>query len=309
MKTLLATVIFPVVESYLDDWLRSVERQTDPDFDLLVLNDGCAPEVERRFPAGRTHWLREGSPWHSTNRQSLVRWACQRGYEALVFADADDFFDDDRVERAKLALRGTDFVFNELHVVDEQGRMLRPNLLAQWVESPRLSSPEPLLRHNWVGLSHTAIRLEGLGALAFPEDFVNVDWWLFSHLLLMGRAGQFEPRTATHYRQGPGNFVGAGQPLDEARLALGLRVKRQHYTHMERSAAGLALPGWRARYAGLLARVGELARALERPGFRAAYLDGVNRALPRLFRGWWSDLPLLDDWAALELGPSPLTFR
>ena len=92
--TLVVGFVYPGVEPYMADYLKSIWSQTYSDFDLF-LGDG------RDYVKARQEVVSHA-------------WEC---YEYIVWTDCDDWFSDNRVELSRKALEdGADFVYNELNV-------------------------------------------------------------------------------------------------------------------------------------------------------------------------------------------------
>ena len=134
------------------------------------------------------------------------------GHGCYLFADQDDWWYSDKVERVAAALlEHTDEVLlycSRLEYVDEELRHLKYSPI------PRILSIENAAVENvatgcTVGITQR-MRLEVLAGK--PYDFIMHDWWLYIYCSAFGRV-IFDPLPSIKYRQHGSNTIGAATGL------------------------------------------------------------------------------------------------
>ncbi len=115
------TTIYPGVEEYLPDWYRSLQAQTDQDFQLWIGLDGIeAGAVETAIG---THldavWVQsklDNTP-ALIRQQSLAQIV--ENFDAVVLVDSDDILHPTRVAASRAALETSELVACALRLVDQ----------------------------------------------------------------------------------------------------------------------------------------------------------------------------------------------
>jgi len=236
-KIAVLTTIFPMDRCCLDEFLVSLASQTYKEFDLIVVNDGFGSieHLRLKFPSLRiTELISNNTP--SKNRELGIKYAKDEGYEIAVFADSDDYFDLDRVEKNLELLESNPVVVNDLSLFDGNGVYEERYFLNRLSEGEVIDI-EFIQDKNLFGLSNTAFRLELYSGFDFPDDLIAVDWYFFSRILEeKGCFAIFSSEVQTYYRQHPNNTVGM-KALTVDSFRKGLDVKVRHY----RALTGLSL--------------------------------------------------------------------
>src|SRR5256885_3592483 len=106
-RVALYTTVYAGVERYLAPWYRSVQAQTDTDFDLWISVDGLAPDTVARaigeVPAAQ--WLEAGRGESPAQLRTTALQRLVTTYPAVVFVDSDDVMHQSRVPTARAPLR------------------------------------------------------------------------------------------------------------------------------------------------------------------------------------------------------------
>jgi len=236
MKTALLIVVYPGTETFLSDLVRSLENQTTKDFDVLLVNDGMDEvTLMHEFKNLQTKVLSSvGSI--AGNREVGINYAIEQGYDALVFCDADDFYEKNRVEHSLEMLQKYDIYANDLTLVDESGDVLLEKYLSKAMREEAKKLSLGIIREkNMLGLSNTAIRLKDLAPIRIPKEIKVVDWYLFTKLLSLVKTAYFDNKTTTYYRQHSQNIVGLKKFTVEQYRAQ-LEVKLLHYRNLSDDA-------------------------------------------------------------------------
>jgi hypothetical protein len=222
------TTIFPMEDSYLDDFFQSLQYQTYKEFDVVVLNDGYD-----KFEKLKRHYTNlsfveikyRNTP--AKNREYAINFIKDNGYEVIVFADSDDYMANNRVQITVELLSDNEIVVNDLSLFSN-GNVYSENYLSNRLENNRIISINDIRERNFLGLSNTALRVNILDNISFSEELIAVDWYLYSLLLINGKRAVFTNETVTYYRQYPGNTVGLGKVTEEA-VKREIEIKKMHY--------------------------------------------------------------------------------
>jgi len=230
---------------FLEHQLESIAKQSFQAWTVWVSDDGSQDgtlEILRRY---RTSWgahrlsIRGGpGKGFCANFLSI---ACDNSIDAthFAFADQDDVWEPDKLERALLwhqtvpesvpALYGTRTV-----LVDQEGRFLGLSPLFRRAPSFRNALVQNIAGGNTMVFNRAARSL-----LQLAGDTVCVvthDWW--TYLLVSGSGGRvcFDPYPSVRYRQHRLNQIGSGRTLMDrfARLrwALGGRLRGWNDAHL-----------------------------------------------------------------------------
>lgn len=220
-------------ERFLDEQLRSIASQSFATIDMLVSDDGSRDGSrallelwQRRWNKGEFRIIDGPRAGFAANfRHLMLNAGDPPNY--VAFADQDDIWDHDKIERQvnRLRLVGSErsaLSCGRTRTVTEDGSFVGM--------SPRFSRP-PCFRNaivqsiagaNTMVLNDVAFRLVAEAARRSP--FVSHDWW--SYLIVSGAGGGVDYATepAISYRQHEGNLVGANNSfraqLQRTRAAL-----------------------------------------------------------------------------------------
>lgn len=226
MKTCFATVIYKQAKDFFEPYIESIGRQTDRDFDLLLLNDNYSKEElsELPIPPG-TILVDENGKGLTIGllRVELLLEAKRRGYNLMIIGDADDTFANTRVEEYRKSYKmdkSYAFYYNEL--ITDKGKEVF-DFIPGVVRDVR-----PISQGNFLGMSTTAINLDLL-SIEFIESLkrgdCNIfDWYLYSRIIMDVGAGKYVEGAETIYRIHDNNEV--GMTVDVQRE---LNVKLAHY--------------------------------------------------------------------------------
>ena len=272
MKLAVLSVAYPAAKPYLKDFFTSVARQTDGVFEFLLVNDGVKglDAYLKELPVKVRLMTASGTP--GALRKKAIRRAARLGYDALVFADADDVMAPNRVEVSRELLARHPLVFNEL-IAFGRGVKRRKKLLGRRFRERQRLGPNDLMTMNCLGMSNTAARLSAIRSAAekTPSNVRAFDWALFSHALRGCGRVVFTKRTYTLYRQHAANL--ASPFLVDARGVLkAAEIKAEHYS---------ALRVFGGPYRELSdAFDGLLSRLKRDRAFRKDYCESVVRKAP-----------------------------
>lgn len=282
------TTVYPGVEVYLPDWYRSVQAQTDQDFQLWIGLDGIEAGAVETAIGTRLEVVWVAS--ESGNTPALIR---QRSLaqivedvDAVVLVDSDDILHPSRVAAARTALETSELVACALRLVDQH----RKDLGTTFTLCEQVVPDNILPRNNVFGFSNSAYRSELLRrCLPLPADVTLVDWFLATKAWLLGARLAFDPIVRMDYRQHGANTAPMRFPFDANQVIRDTKKVQQHYCLLQASPMGNALTDrW--------ARVQEAAsdvqlffeQVVSQPTKLENYVSNLNRLEPQVV--WWWDV-------------------
>jgi hypothetical protein len=282
------TTIYPGVEMYLQDWYRSVQDQTDQDFELWVGLDGIeAGAVETAIA---THLEAVWVPSEPGNTPARIR---QRSlgqiveeFDAVILVDSDDILYPTRVAAARAALQSSELAACALQLVDQRRQDLRTILTL-----PDPAVPDDILpRNNVFGFSNSAYRSELLRrCLPLPAGSALVDWFLATKAWLMGAKLAFDRTVRMEYRQHGANLAPIRFPFDVNQVIQDTKKVREHYGLLQASPIENALPDRWAQIQDAAADVQLFSeQVVSRPRKLENYVRSLNALEPQVV--WWWDV-------------------
>jgi glycosyltransferase involved in cell wall biosynthesis len=222
--------------AYLEPLLGSVRGQSHTAWTLLVRDDQSSDATvgilrrtaceDRRIVHLEDDLGRLGP---AANFGLLMRHASQRGAEYLLFADQDDVWQPDKVERqlslmrrqeATRGQRTPQLVYSDLRVVDAEARTVHPSFLR--LSRLRHGEGRPLrtlLGRSFVlGCACLINRPLLEFALPMPRDAASHDWWVALCGAAIGWISYLPEPTLSYRRHGsnasgPANFWAGLNPL------------------------------------------------------------------------------------------------
>jgi glycosyltransferase involved in cell wall biosynthesis len=228
------SVCYAGVEPYISDFLRSLSAQTDKHFTLFLLSDGF-PDLGRHiddidFPVRVLE--RTGHP--AALRKTGIQWVVSEGEEAIIFADSDDYFAENRIETARRMLGGWDVVCNEI-LLAGRGFQQPASMFGKLFGDIREISAEDITYGNCLGLSNTSMRVDKIPPFmtAIPDNTIAFDWDFFALSVHAGARVAFTKETKTYYRQHDNN-IASPRSFSEEQILRGVKVKRDHYGLLSR---------------------------------------------------------------------------
>ena len=292
------TTVYPAVLKYLPEWYRSVQSQTDTDFELWIGLDGLnRSDVEAGLESNlNACWISAiDNSTPALVRDHALRQMTTAGLD-VVLVDSDDVLYPSRVASARQALRNSDLAACALEIVDEGGQSLG----SKFNLDPAVKPSQVLPGNNVFGFSNSAYRCELLGrCLPIPRDAVLVDWYIATRAWLFGAELSFDNSVRMKYRQYDANTARVRLPFWPDQILSDSILVRKHFQLVLASGGqDHFLPG---RWAELL-RVARDFEQFERyinqsPANLEAYLDSLNRVVKQPI--WWTSVaysPLAHLW-------------
>lgn len=299
-NTLLFSVLYPgLSDSIIMDYVDSITNQTDKEFDWLMINDNCGPGQLHLFPHYVTWINLDSTLSFGKIREIGISYAISNEFDNIVFSDIDDYYSENRIELSKLHLQDNAFVFSELQIVNFNKVLMHNDFISNLAVNPIPSHLIAIIDHNYIGLSHSAVRTKALLDFEIPITIDVVDWWLFSLLLIQSQTGKFMPDVSTFYRQNEENYVGVFNLLDTYRLNRGVGVKLIHYGNLleycKRNKCSDVADLISTKYQEMVT----LKEKISDDTFATEYIRVINSNFSKLYKGWWSEIISLEIWEQL----------
>jgi hypothetical protein len=292
------TTVYPAVLKYLPEWYRSVQSQTDTNFELWIGLDALRPaDIEDLLSCDiEARWVQ--APANSTPAQvrelalsQMVAAECD-----VILVDSDDILHSSRVAAARRELQTSDLVACALEIVDESGQSLGSEFNLDAAAKPSQVLPG----NNVFGFSNSSYRCELLElCLPIPTDAVLVDWYIATRAWLFGAELSFDRSVRMKYRQYSANTARVRLPFRPDQILSDSLLVRKHFQLVLASGdRDHFLP---CRWAELL-RVTRDFEQFERyinqsPANLEAYLDSLNSVVKQPI--WWTSVaysPLANMW-------------
>ena len=202
------TTIFPMKEQFLIDFFGSLSKQTDENFDVVVVNDGYRgfDKIKERYCELNIIEL-SCLRTPAKNREFGINFCKDEKYEVLIFGDSDDYFSDNRIELSLKHLQNFDIVVNDLNLFNESG-IYEEKYISNRVENNSIVNYSFIKDKNIFGMTNTAINLNILDKVKFDDSLVAVDWLMFKDLLKLGHKAIFTNEIISYYRQYFDNTIG-----------------------------------------------------------------------------------------------------
>lgn len=288
MNIALYTTIYPGVEAYLADWYRSVQCQTDQEFQLCIGLDGIDPTAAETVIGSELDAVWVQSRPDDTPARIRQRSLAQivKDFDAVVLVDSDDVLLPTRVASARASLQTSELAACALRLVDQHRQDLNETLTL----SEHNALDKVLPRNNVFGFSNSAYRSELLGrCLPIPADVTLVDWFLATKAWLMGAKLEFDPIARMEYRQHGANTAPIHFPYEANQVIRDTKKVLDHFRLLRASPVErVLLDRWK--------QVEEAAtdvqlfyeEVVSRPKNLENYVRDLNRLKPQVV--WWWDV-------------------
>lgn len=229
MKTAFCSVLFPANLIYFQDFIKSLENQTDLAFELVLFNDGVEDLKDHLISTSLEYIIIDvvGSPLDI--RVEIFRYFKKSNYKNVIFGDTDDYFSENRVEESKKLLEIYDIVAHDLILVSQDKKIISELFWKNRTELKQPISLNAIKEYNFLGLGNTAINPKILpDEIKFKSNLIAVDWYLFSVILHSKVKVIFSSDANVFYRQHEANTVGR-KALTYIDFKKGVEVKLNHY--------------------------------------------------------------------------------
>jgi hypothetical protein len=235
--------IFSVVHkgsiNYFSSFLRSLDTQTNQNFDLFLVVDKVPRNSLLKIVNSDSHNFKvsyfEYSGGILENRvKGLQNLASKRDkYEVIIFADSDDILSDNYVGEVLEDIQHYDFVFSDLvPFFDDAIPEKKVGVWHERFKNCHILQVDFLKDKNVLGFGNTSVSFKVIERINqnYPEPLAP-DWYFFKQILTKDDRLKFNKNTSVLYRQYPTNFIGY-KLISPQRLRHILNVKEDHYNLM-----------------------------------------------------------------------------
>jgi hypothetical protein len=283
-RNVLYATLYPGIEGYFPDWLKSVLSQETRDFEVCLGLDGISrdivPEtIGRFFPVQFVEAENEDAPIGLRNR-AMERMSA--AYDSVVFTDSDDILEPTRISAALRGLEDAEVHGCAMGLINGGGTDLRSYFGLIENEDPDAVLP----RYNFLGLSNTAWRAGALRTcLPAPPECIAMDWFLATIGWCRGFRISFDREIGMRYRQHGSNTARVLPPFTAGQIRGATDIVLRHYRLLMENR----IPAPEAKRAALERSASRARKFKEnidssRPMLEA-YVDQLNRMPPH--RLWW----------------------
>lgn len=229
LRTALYTTVFPNAIPFLSAFSRSIDAQSDNDFDLWVSLDRLTvEEVEPLLGNGiQPQWVgsHDAADSPATIRQRAWEQIVQH-YDRVIFVDSDDVLGPERVAQAKRGLSQADVYACALDLINENGTRYGKAFRAGDVQDWKVF----LASRNVFGLSNTAYRSDVLrNCLPLAETTALIDWHLINRAIHMDAKLLFDNSCHMSYRIYAASMARVLPPFDVDYIRYATDVVLRHY--------------------------------------------------------------------------------
>jgi len=227
MSIAVLTVIFPEIKVFFSEFAQSLRNQSDQDFHLIIVNDKCC--LSDFDLSGFQYSILQHGESIAKNREILIYEAIKQKFDWIIFADADDWFESNRIEVIRGLIPNYDVIaneivpFNDIHFLENKFEKILGKFCSIDLNFIR--------DKNLFGLSNTAFRTHFLENIDIPVEIIAVDWYLVTKAMQAGARSCFTAETKTYYRQWDKNIIGIDK-VSEKEIKTGVKVKYLHYKNL-----------------------------------------------------------------------------
>ena len=209
-KHVFVTFLYPGAEKYLNQFIHSLNNQTDNDFDIIVHNDGLK-NIDFLFNKLKRpiKFFESGCKNLFDIRLQTFKRCKSEGYKYIIIGDPDDYFENNRISITKGFLKDYNLVVNDVTLINEFGQIKKEKIFSSRLDNYSSIKLKDIINYNFIGFTNSAFLVD-----LISDDFnisnknvIAVDWLLFTILLSKKIKAIFTSDTVSFYRQHQNNIA------------------------------------------------------------------------------------------------------
>ena len=181
-KFCIYTTIFPKSKKFFTDFIRSINNQSDQNFELVLCLNGTDLNKKYlnliRVPFKLIYC---DLPMNKARLFALKKIINK--YTVIILIDSDDYMSNNRCEMIKKNLKKNDFIVNNLYTFSET--YPKPKQWLKYSNRKKIKLND-IYSSNFIGLSNLTIRTASLKKIInkINTDLVALDWCIAKLLLI-----------------------------------------------------------------------------------------------------------------------------
>jgi len=234
MTIALGTVIHNHNIRYFNDFIYSVNNQTEQNFTLVVVLDNILEDSLENLDVISHVLIKPKNITPALNRQHLINYIVNNNFDYCIFADGDDILDVNYIQSVKSSLIENKVVFTDLNLIlNDNNRYIISDYYQNLVPSD--VDLKFLKDKNCLGFSNSGFRTDLINEnIQIPLDMVAVDWYFYSKLMITYNVtAKFIPKSLINYRIHEENLAGYNN-LNEELIRKTIEIKLNFYNAMSK---------------------------------------------------------------------------
>lgn len=282
--TVVFSVIFPSNLPYFPSFLNSLENQTDPNFRLVLINDGVV-NLEEHLAHTKILYevidIRDQKLSFFENRIYGLEKVLSMQARYIVFADTDDLFSSNRIAVSVKYLQKNQFICNDISLMTHDGRLISDCFWTGRISNNSSFDCQFIRDKNLIGFGNSAMRTDNLEEMigTLYGQSAGTDWLFFS-AAKRKMQGVFLNECETLYRQHSNNLIGKGRITGDGLIGM-INSKIEHYNALQKIDGDIEIDE-------LLRTNKKLLSVLQSdPGYLDAQVTKINSSGINFF--WWEE--------------------
>jgi hypothetical protein len=202
-RTLLVTSFFNKNKKYINNFVKSINSQTDQNFDLLISTDNSSykKNLLNLKLKKKIFIIKEKKKIFKT-KILLIKKAKKLNYKFIVFADSDDALSKNRIKKSTNLLSRNNVVINEIKLMKEKKTLFSPI----FINKSGIDYRKLILDGNIFGFGNTSINSKILKKINLKnlekinKNIYACDWVFYGIIILNEKKIKFTNKCYTLYR-------------------------------------------------------------------------------------------------------------
>jgi hypothetical protein len=202
-ETLLVTSFFNKNKKYINNFIESINSQTDQNFDLLISTDSSSyKKYLLNIKLKKKIFLIKEKKKIFKTKILLIKTAKKLNYKFIVFADSDDALSKNRIKDSTQLLKSNNVVINEIKLIKEKKTLFS----RIFKNKSSIDYRKLILDGNIFGFGNTSINSKILKKINFNKlekinkNIYACDWVFYGIIILNEKKIKFTNKSYTLYR-------------------------------------------------------------------------------------------------------------